>query len=55
MQKDQEILALQQQLQNSQLTNQALQQEFTGKVNEYNEQLKKLAIVNKPSSSNRPQ
>lgn len=55
MQKDQEILALQQQLQNSQVTNQALQQEFSSKINEYNEQLKKLAIVNKPASSSRPQ
>lgn len=54
-QKDQEIQQLQGQLEQAQGTNQALQQEFTDKINQYNEQLKKLAIMNKPTSSGIPQ
>lgn len=54
-QQQQVIEQLQGQLQQSQVTNQALQQEFTDKINQYNEQLKKFAVINKPTSSGTPQ
>lgn len=54
-QQQQQIEQLQGQLEQSQVTNQALQQEFTDKINQYNEQLKKFAIMNKPTSSGIPQ